>query len=619
MTLRNMLHIPFVFVAIFSSFSMVKGLCFFPNEYLGTYLIQTQTEGFGNTATSFSEITFEPDAIPPWGKCFRRRGNNVILKDSTGGEDCMRCFHITLKAPNVIQIHTEGLGKCYTKEEAVKATCPDDRAVYERKFKEIMLYRKQDLTSNSPHEQVFCPISGKFRFTYTASNGEFRCDQTLSELSNCPDGNVLGVKFRQCSFPNMDVNFRCLGDWAGPNNDRYLALMELKEDSEERFKFRCGIYRVDPLTGRVFVSLSADSTCYNQLRSATDGYESLILTPFPEKSPPGPVLHAHCRFPDWVQGDWEGIQVVRNVLIYKDHYRLQRISLTCLRKEEGTKEDRFIVFSSTHCGEESYNCVWVKKRSENVMEFQIGSQPSHLYSDTLCHDLQFSEDSWVTQGRLKPTQMFPCPIMGDYTGILPENPGFCAKVASDCNNPDVMFYTVSSCENKSLIFEEREYRCLGSWRDTNGVTFTYTQRREMEGFQCFSGKVLQSGKEAYIKEAGLSCIRGEDPLIYGMKITKHASCPDVGLSVSHGPRYPTSPPEDLDETFYSPVPNDPYWYPNERDAVDGKTRKSPTRSTKEEEQHINAAVLPTYHASWIFVYTFSTYCFFWIHQYVYFP
>lgn len=35
-----------------------------------------------------------------------------------------------------------GLGKCYTKEEAVKATCPDDRAVHERKFKEIMLYRK---------------------------------------------------------------------------------------------------------------------------------------------------------------------------------------------------------------------------------------------------------------------------------------------------------------------------------------------------------------------------------------------------------------------------------------------------------------------------------------------
>lgn len=139
--------------------------------------------------------------------------------------------------------------------------------------------------------------------------------------------------------------------------------------------------------------------------------------------------------------------------------------------------------------------------------------------------------------------------------------------------------------NWGFFLAEREYRCLGSWEEPGGVTFTYTQRREMDGFQCFvsrirlfitissllkdvasinwlwnrlphislifvpyrsfltvlcilmilsvvtenwnffsspqSGKVLQSGKEAYIKEAGHSCIRGEDPLIYGMKITKH--------------------------------------------------------------------------------------------------
>ncbi|KFM60337.1 hypothetical protein X975_02466, partial [Stegodyphus mimosarum] len=561
-------------------------------EYLGTYLIQTETEAFGHTAATFSEISIEPDAIPPWGKCFRKRGNNVILKDTTIGGDCMRCFHLTLKAPNVIQIHTEGLGKCYTKEEGVKATCPDDRAINERKFKEIMLYRKQELNGNVISEHVFCPISGKFRFTYTARNGEFRCDQTLSEVSNCPSSNTLGVKFRQCSFPDMDVSFRCLGDWEGSNNDNYLALMDLRTDSEERSKFRCGMYRVDPLTGRVFVSLSADSTCQNQLRSPTDGYESLILTPFPEKSPPGPVLHAHCRFPDWVQGKWEGMQVQGNIIVYKDHSRLQRYSLTCLRRENGISEDRFIVFSSTHCGEESYNCVWLKRRSLNVMEFQIGSQPSHLYSDTLCHDLQFNDDTWTTQGRVKSNQMFPCPITGDYTGILPENPGLCAKVASDCNNPDVMFYTVSNCENKSQIFEEREYRCLGSWEEPGGVTFTYTQRREMDGFQCFSGKVLQSGKEAYIKEAGHSCIRGEDPLIYGMQITKHASCPDLGLSVSHVPKYPTLGPDNVEDPLYRPVPNDPYWYQKENDNVNSRDRKSPTRSTKEEEHNLNSAILP---------------------------
>jgi len=43
--------------------------------------------------------------------------------------------------------------------------------------------------------------------------------------------------------------------------------------------------------------------------------------------------------------------------------------------------------------------------------------------------------------------------MGDYTGVVPETTDLCAKVASDCNNPDIMFYSVSSCENRSHVYE----------------------------------------------------------------------------------------------------------------------------------------------------------------------
>ena len=83
--------------------------CYFPIEYQGTFLIQTQASGAdGGSIVTYSEITIEADAIPPWGRCHKRRGNNVILKDSTGVEDCMRCFHLTMKTPNVIQLHTEG-------------------------------------------------------------------------------------------------------------------------------------------------------------------------------------------------------------------------------------------------------------------------------------------------------------------------------------------------------------------------------------------------------------------------------------------------------------------------------------------------------------------------------
>ena len=57
--------------------------------------------------------------------------------------------------------------------------------------------------------------------------------------------------------------------------------------------------------------------------------------------------------------------------------------------------------------------------------------------------------------------MSPCPIMGDYTGEVPGTHGLCAKVSSDCNNPDIMFYTVSNCEERGHIYEGmNDFYCL---------------------------------------------------------------------------------------------------------------------------------------------------------------
>ena len=50
-------------------------------------------------------------------------------------------------------------------------------------------------------------------------------------------------------------------------------------------------------------------------------------------------------------------------------------------------------------------------------------------------------------------QESPCPVIGEYTGAIPDEPTLCAKLYSDCNNPEIMFYTVSDCDDKSLIYE----------------------------------------------------------------------------------------------------------------------------------------------------------------------
>lgn len=137
----------------------------------------------------------------------------------------------------------------------------------------------------------------------------------------------------------------------------------------------------------------------------------------------------------------------------------------------------------------------------------------------------------------------PCPISGEYTGVIPDASGLCAKMYSDCRNPHKMFYSVSSCHNLSMVYEgkshnsenisssknflfnapffryaEREYRCLGMFSD-RGLTYTYTERRDVLGYECFVGVIINDG-ELFIKEAGEHCQRDVEPLSLGMKVTR---------------------------------------------------------------------------------------------------
>ena len=69
-----------------------------------------------------------------------------------------------------------------------------------------------------------------------------------------------------------------------------------------------------------------------------------------------------------------------------------------------------------------------------------------------------------------------------------------------------------------ILLAEREYRCLGQWREDQ-VTYTYTERRDAASYECFAGVVVDEG-EIYIMEAGENCIRGLDVLTSGMKLVK---------------------------------------------------------------------------------------------------
>ena len=103
-----------------------------------------------------------------------------------------------------------------------------------------------------------------------------------------------------------------------------------------------------------------------------------------------------------------------------------------------------------------YNCVWFRQRTSNVLELQFGRRPSTVPSFELCDYHNFWSKTWTTLARTD-GQYFPaCPVAGEYTGKLTDNPELCAKLYSNCNKLDMMYFLVSPCHNSTQIIEGKK-------------------------------------------------------------------------------------------------------------------------------------------------------------------
>ncbi|ROT66766.1 hypothetical protein C7M84_015192 [Penaeus vannamei] len=383
----------------------VLGVCYFPVEYQGIFATQSSISSIsGGSVHQYSQVTILPDAIPVWGVCHKKFDNNVILRDPTGGEDCFRCFHVSLHSGNVIQVYTEGLNKCYSSEEAVLQTCPTIHDIKTKRAREIMLYTSPGRLI----DRVFCPINGRYRFTYDVNDGTestVECPEPSSELSNCPKGSQFQVvragvygKFRRCSFGELDMGLRCLGDWEGHDGQKYLALWDPEVTTDHQPRYRCAMYSVEETTGRVFLSFSIDATCTNHLHSPWDGYESMVLTPVTPPTPPAVVQTTACAFPEWAHGSWQHLQIDSNELWLQDAGTDKKYRTLCL-SQHAPHGERYALYSQTQCGEEEFTCIWIKKRAVNVIEYQMASYPSDKYNASrICSDDMFRGQEWITQG-----------------------------------------------------------------------------------------------------------------------------------------------------------------------------------------------------------------------------
>ena len=79
-----------------------------------------------------------------------------------------------------------------------------------------------------------------------------------------------------------------------------------------------------------------------------------------------------CRLPEWAQGKWEHIHVRGGTLLLKDHRYFKTYTARCVGGD--SHPERFLVYARTQCGDEHYKCVWLKKRGNNALEFQLGKK-----------------------------------------------------------------------------------------------------------------------------------------------------------------------------------------------------------------------------------------------------
>ncbi|XP_043282381.1 uncharacterized protein [Venturia canescens] len=504
--------------------------CYFPAEFQGEFLMQVSGRGArGSTNTGepiqYSSVNITYDSIPVWGYCHKRVGDNVLLVDKYADGECIRCFRLKRRSRNIIEVFSENLNRCYTYESAALNSCNTLNST-------SILYRTKEI-GGIPIRNEFCPIAGRYHYKYNINDGSednIECNTFSSDFDNCPDGSILRLQFKRCSFESHDITFNCLGSWpGGPDGSRYVALLDTRVGGERRPQYRCGLYHTDIKKGKTYLSFSSDSSCTQNLENSTSGYETLILSKATnQKRTPNYVKTHVASYPKWAQGEWEESLIVNGTMTFNDLNGYH--SYTFITVDSNDETGRFIVYSKDHCEQEAYACLMMRQRSENVLEFKIGTVSSPVYQTDLCDDQNLDKADWMTQARLERLVESPCPITGKYMGRITDLPGTCAELSSNCNTREIMYYKVTDCESGEL-YEERTYLCLGQWEE-NGVMYTYTMRNDTGTNECFVGLIVND-EEIYIKEAGDHCLRNIDPQKEGMRLYKKGQC--YGNSPSPAP------------------------------------------------------------------------------------
>ena len=477
------------------------------------------TQSLESAEIAYSTVSVLYNSIPGWGFCHSRHSDHrVVLREERreGGGNCFHCLRMVARSKNVIQLHMRDIYQCHDTEEEALAGCPVTADVVTRSAREMMLYKTRGFYGESAVAKVLCPINGRFQFTYSNSETVVEqpaCPSPSSQAGNCPTGYKFNLQFRGCNFHNMDMRFQCLGHWKGEDGHNYLSLLdtELPQLGERAVpRYRCAMFLSQG--GITHLSLSSDSTCVNQLQSPHTGYETLQLHSVVEEEV---EEEEQLHLPAWAQGHWDSVSVSGSQITYRDETDMTTYNLHSL---SSPREGHYLIRQTSACGNSSYSCLALERRSDNIMELRLGTEKSQNPDYNLCRESALAGSSWVTQGR----GQFPtsCPLEGEFTGKLPDAEGLCTRSVTSCDKPDHMRYTVYNCDNESEIYEDRLYQCYGQFEE-EGLVYTFTRRIDLPGHECFVGWTSDSVRHL-VTEAGMNCERGKEPRRHGMLLVKQS-------------------------------------------------------------------------------------------------
>uniref|UniRef100_A0A7E4W7Z2 CUB domain-containing protein n=1 Tax=Panagrellus redivivus TaxID=6233 RepID=A0A7E4W7Z2_PANRE len=399
------------------------------------------------TIAQFEKVIISTSGSSIWGDCYENVGSDSYIfgLKRMGQSTCFRCISLLLKTPNVLQSLHQNESICHDTISEAKQACFDTSIIGPGDG--TFLYRSEAV------ESVSCGLEGTFSFTYNRLNHpNTTCGtESLAKVSNCEQSDTLNFDFRNCSFPHFEQKLQCLGTWQDKDTGRFVAFY-----NPELRQHRCG--KLVPNKAGSALSISDDANC-DRMPAALEKY-----TLFEKNTT---YSFAPCRFPEWIQGEYDGLSVRHE---HMRHHLSNAPALTSVCVE--VDNEKILVFSETSCGEPlGYHCLWFRSRSNSVLEYRT-TAVSAQSMDMCRHESDFNASAWTTLVSRSPRRT-PCAYFGTYSTPKEMRTVDCYNMTVDCATRDKFKLIAYHCST-GAVYDVRSYDCYGTWKEDEHL-FVYTK------------------------------------------------------------------------------------------------------------------------------------------------